>query len=145
MTAALLQPLADPSSILWPVASHLGLIVFLYAWLTFERLFNVMGGRGRYGDLVRPGGDSGRAARIAANLSNQFEAPMLFHPLMLALWATSMATVTDLWLAWAFLAGRVLHTGVQTLTTHVPLRGLVFSVNFTALCALWVWFLARAL
>jgi hypothetical protein len=38
-----------------------------------------------------------------------------------------------------------LHTGVQILTNHVPLRGLVFSINFIALCALWGWFLVRAL
>lgn len=140
-----LEPLAEPSWVLWPVAGHLLLLVGLYAWLTVERLFNVRSGRGRYDDLVTPGGDSGRAARISANLSNQFEAPVLFHLLMLVLWMSSMATTADLWFAWIFLAGRLLHTGVQTLTRNVPLRGLVFSINFGALGVLWAWFLVRAL
>ena len=140
----LLEPLADPALLLWPAGAHLALILLLYAWLTFERLFNVMGGRGRYADLVTPDGDADRAARVAANLSNQFEAPMLFHPLVLALWTTGLASGADLLLAWVFLAGRLIHTGVQTLTANVPLRGLVFSINFLALCAMWIWFLVRA-
>lgn len=145
MPASLLQPLADPSQLLIPAALHLALIAGLYAWLSVERFINFMQGRGRYADLVTPGGDTGRAARVAANLSNQFEAPALFYPLVLALWATGMASGADLILAWIFLAGRVIHTLVQTFTTHVPLRGMVFSINFMALGVMWIWFLIRAL
>ena len=145
MPASLLQPLADPSAVLIPAAAHLALIAGLYAWLSVERFINMVRGRGRYGDLVTPGGDTGRAARVAANLSNQFEAPTLFYPLVLALWATGMASGADLILAWIFLAGRVIHTLVQTFTTHVPLRGLVFSINFMALGLMWAWLLVRAL
>ena len=137
--------LSEPSGILAPAACHLLLTAALYAWLTVERAANVWRRRGLYSDLVTPGGDQGRAARIAANLSNQFEAPTVFHPLVLALWATGMASELDLALAWAFVIGRLAHTMVQTLTTNVPLRGMVFSINFVALSGLWGNFFLRVL
>jgi hypothetical protein len=145
MTVMDFSQTSDAAALLIPAALHLALVVGLYAWLSVERLRNATGKGARYSDLVLPGGDSGRAARIAANLSNQFEAPALFHPLVLILWATSSATGADLVLAWMFVAGRVLHTLVQTLTTNVVLRGVVFSLNFLALSLMWIGFLIRAL
>lgn len=141
----LLAPLSQPSLILWPLAGHLFLVLALYGWLTLERFVRiVVRGKGEYGELVTPGGDTGRAARVAANLSNQFEAPTLFHPLVLVLFATGTASGLDLAFAWLFLAGRLIHTLVQSLTANVPVRGLVFSINFAALAGLWMFFLARA-
>ena len=74
--------------------------------------------------------------RISANLSNQFEWPLFFHVacVVLMLLGTRHAAIA---LAWFFVAGRVLHSGVQVLTTNVRLRGLVFTVNFLAVLGLW--------
>lgn len=124
--------------LLWPSAAHLALTAFLYAWLTVERARAVMLDRRRYGDFARTDGDQGRGARVAANLRNQFEAPVLFHMLVLALALSDAAVLGQLWLAWVFVAGRVLHTAVQTLTANVPARGLVFSINFVALAVMWI-------
>lgn len=139
--------LADTEArlILLPAAAHLALVAFLYAWLTIERLRAVRARARTYADLQFAGGDVDRGARVAANLRNQFEAPMLFHPLVLALWATQSATIAMVWLAWLFVAGRVMHTAVQTLTGNVPLRGAVFTLNFLALAGLWVLFLLQQL
>lgn len=133
---------AEARSILLPAAAHLALTAFLYVWLTVERLSAVRARKRRYSDMQFAGGDVERGARVAANLRNQFEAPMLFYPLVLALWATQTVTIAMVWLAWLFVAGRVLHTGVQTLTGNVPLRGAVFTVNFLALAGMWALFLA---
>ena len=140
--------MTDPVSaktILYPLAAHLALVAFLYAWLTVERARNVLSGRGRYSDLAAPGGDHGRAVRVAANLGNQFELPALFYPLVLTLYVTDAVTALDVALGWAFTGGRALHTGVQTLTANVPLRGFVFSINAVALAGLWAHFLWNAL
>ncbi len=40
-------------------------------------------------------------------------------------------------LAWLFVTGRVLHSGVQILTSNVRLRGIVFTLNFLAVLAMW--------
>lgn len=133
---------AEARSILLPAAAHLALIAFLYVWLTVERLNAVRARKRRYSDIQFAGGDVERGACVAANLRNPFEAPMLFYPLVLALWATQTVTFAMVWLAWLFFVGRVLHTGVQTLTGNVPLRGAVFTVNFLALAGMWALFLA---
>ena len=36
------------------------------------------------------------------------------------------------------MAGRVMHSGVQVLTANVRLRGVVFTINFLAVLAMWV-------
>lgn len=131
------------SSILAPAAAHLLLVVILYVWLTVERALNVAARRHHYSDLGLPGGDSGRAAKVAANLRNQFEAPVLFYPLVLTLHILGDAGPWFVGLAWVFVAGRIIHTIVQTLTDNVPLRGAVFTINFGALALMWLIFLVR--
>ena len=86
----------------------------------------------------------GRGARVASNLRNQFEAPPFFHMLILALVLSGDPVQGQLWLAWVFVIGRVLHTGVQTLSDTVVLRGMVFSINFLALAGLWLSFFFQA-
>ncbi len=125
--------------------AHLLLVLGLYAWLTLERFFNAVAGRTAYKSLLLPGGDQGRAARVAANLNNQFQAPVLFHIVALTLWLTEMVTTADVIMAWVFLAGRGVHTLVHAFSTNVIARGLVFSVNFSALCGLWLSFFWRVL
>ncbi len=75
-------------------------------------------------------------ARIRLNLANQFELPVLFYALVILLIALGQVTMFDVIAAWVFVAGRVIHTLVQTLTDNVPLRGQVFVINFLAVTAL---------
>lgn len=134
------MPLETPDSLLWPSVLHLGLTAFLYLWLSFERGFGVVQGRQRYSDYILANGDTGRGARLAANLRNQFEAPPFFHMLILALVLAGTPLQGHLILAWVFVLGRVLHTLVQVLFANVVLRGLVFSINFLALGGMWALF-----
>lgn len=133
----MLMPLEMPNSLLWPSVLHLGLTAFLYLWLTFERGLGVVRGRQRYSDYILASGDTGRGARVAANLRNQFEAPPFFHMLILALVLAGTPLQGHLILAWVFVLGRGIHTLVQALFANVVLRGLVFSINFLALCGMW--------
>lgn len=55
--------------------------------------------------------------------------------LLLQLGAADAAAVA---LAWIFVAGCVVHSGIQILTRNVRLRGLVFTINFLAVLGLWV-------
>jgi len=131
--------------LLYPLIAQLALTGFLYAWLTVARFQAVRRKLHAYDDLAAGGGDVGIGARIAANLRNQFELPVLFAVIVLVMWLQRDATPIDLCLAWLFVAGRIIHTLVQTLTTNVVLRGLVFSINAIALAAMWTAFLLRAL
>ncbi len=119
--------------VLLPMISHVALAAFLYVLLTAARAPAIWG-IGRRADGSNPWAKV--EPRISANLSNQFEWPLFFHIacVLLMLLGTGAVAVV---LAWVFVGGRLLHSGVQVLATHVRLRGLVFTVNFLAVLGLW--------
>ena len=43
----------------------------------------------------------------------------------------------QIYLAWVFVIGRVLHSIVQIFTDNIRLRGMVFTINFIAVLAMW--------
>lgn len=122
--------------ILWPMLAHIGLTFFLYAWLTVARVGAVRRGEVEYSCFVFGQGEPPQATRISRNLSNQFELPVIFHAVVVLLIALGRVTMVDVVAAWVFVAGRIAHTLVQTLTDNVPLRGNVFIINFLAVAVL---------
>jgi hypothetical protein len=116
-----------------PMTAHVALAAFLYVLLTFVRAPSIWG-IGRLPDGSNPWSDL--EPRISANLSNQFQWPVLFYAACLLL-LQHQAGGLALSLAWIFVGGRVLHSLVQILMTNVRLRGLVFTVNFLAVLGLW--------
>jgi hypothetical protein len=124
------------TSILWPMLAHIGWVFMLYAWLTFARMRAVRRGEVEFGRFVLGREEPLAIARITRNLANQFELPAIFYALVVLLVALGRVTTVDLIAAWVFVAGRVIHTLVQTLTDNVPLRGQVFMINFLAVVVL---------
>jgi len=131
------------NSLIYPMMAHIGLTALLYVLLTVVRAPSIWGlgrrldGSNRWAN-VEP--------RISANLSNQFEWPLFFYVACLILLLEQRAVERlPLLLAWVFVAGRLLHTYVQIFTTNVRLRGIVFTVNFVAVLAMWLWLLLAGL
>jgi hypothetical protein len=122
-------------SLLLPMLAQIGWTFLLYAWLTVARQRAVRRGEVEYGAFAR-GEEPHAVARITRNLANQFELPVIFYAVVVLLVATEKATLIDVVAAWVFVAGRVIHTLVQTLTDNVPLRGQVFLINFIAVLVL---------
>lgn len=118
-----------------PMTAHVALAALLYVLLTVARAPKIWG-VGQRADGSNPW--AGVEPRISANLSNQFEWPLFFHVACLLLMIGGAVTPAAVVLAWVFIAGRLLHSGVQVLTTNVRLRGLVFTVNFLAVLGLWL-------
>ena len=123
------------TSLIYPMAAHVGLTAILYVLLTVARAPSVWGlGRGVDGgnpwSSVEP--------RISANLSNQFEWPLFFYVACLLLMEKHAVDRLDLWLAWAFVGGRLIHSCVQVLIPNVRLRGIVFTLNFVAVLGMWL-------
>jgi hypothetical protein len=112
--------------------AQIGLTFFLYAWLTFARTRAVARGETEYACFVLGRDEPLHVARITRNLANQFELPAIFYALVVLLIALGRVTWVDVAAAWVFVAGRVAHTLVQTLTDNVRLRGQVFTINFLA-------------
>jgi hypothetical protein len=123
-------------SILWPMLAHIGWTFLLYAWLTLVRMRAVSRGEVDVGCFVLGREEPREVARVTRNLANQFELPIVFYALVVLLVALGRVTWIDVAAAWVFVAGRVLHSLVQTLTDNVPLRGQVFMINFLAVVVL---------
>jgi len=127
-------------SLFAPMAAHVALSAFLYAWLTIARAPTVWGLGCRLNGSIPW---AGIEPRISANLTNQFEWPLFFHVACLILLQYEPGGVA-LALAWIFVAGRLLHSAVQILTRNVRVRGIVFTINFLAVLGLWVLVLLAA-
>jgi hypothetical protein len=124
------------TSILWPMLAHVAWVVLLYLWLTYARWVAVKRGEVDYSSFEFNREEPPAVQRIRLNLANQFEWPVVFYALVVLLVALGKVTLFDVIAAWVFVAGRVVHTLVQTLTDNVPLRGQVFMINFVAVLAL---------
>ena len=123
-----------PHLLIFPMAAHVALAAALYVVLTIARAPAVWG-IGRKSDGSNP--LAWIEPRVSANLSNQFEWPLLFYVaclLIIPLGPINLATL----LAWVFVVGRVLHSLIQILTANVRLRGLAFTINFLAVLGLWL-------
>ena len=126
--------------LLLPLFLHFGLVVFLYAALTWARLVTVRRGEARKGDFARADGDAPLSARFQRNLANQFEAPVFAWIGAGGLILTAEANTLDVAAAWLFLVGRIAHSIVQCSGDDVALRGQVFTINFAAV----VWLMGHA-
>ena len=130
-------------SILIPMAVHILWCTLLYAMLTVARA-PVVWEVGIKADGSNP--FEKIQLKISANLSNQFEWPLFFHVLCTLLITTgSELSSAMLLLAWVFIFGRVLHSLVQIFGTSVKARGIVFTINFIAVLAMWGLFLIDTL
>ena len=122
------------------MAAHVALTSVLYVLLTVARAPKVWG-VGQRSDGSNPWADI--EPRISANLSNQFEWPLLFYVACILLlqmqWQTDWADA----MAWLFVGGRILHSGIQICTRNIRLRGLVFTINFVAVVAMWTMLLVQ--
>ena len=125
----------SPVSLLWPMLAQIGWTFLLYVWLTVARTRAIKNGEAAYSGFAR-GEEPHDVARITRNLANQFELPVIFYAVVVLLIATKNATTIDVFAAWVFVVGRVIHTLVQTLTDNVRLRGQVFLINFAGVVVL---------
>src|ERR1700760_2684450 len=126
------------NSILWPMLAQIGWTFLLYVWLTIERSRAVARGDVKYAAFALGRNEPADVARINRNLANQFELPVIFYAVIVLLVVIGRISLIDVVAAWVFVAGRVIHTLVQTLTDDVPLRGRAFLINFAALVVLVV-------
>lgn len=117
-----------------PMTAHVLLSAFLYVLLTVARAPKVWG-IGKRADGSNPWVTF--EPRISANLSNQFEWPLFFHIACLLFIVSGSGDPKVVALSWMFILGRVVHSLVQILSNNVRVRGLVFTINFLAVIALW--------
>lgn len=114
---------------------HVCWVAFLYAILTVLRAPSAWGADTKSGKIRKY---AALEPRVSANLSNQFEWPMLFHICCVLIFVGNTADDFQIFFAWLFVVGRVIHSFVQIFTTNIRLRGVVFTINFVAVICMWI-------
>ena len=119
-----------------PMLIHVLWAVVLYALLTLVRAPKVWG-IGANADGSNP--YAKLEPKISANLTNQFEWPVLFYAISVILIARpEFYDAFLLWCAWVFVLGRIMHSVVQIFTGNIRLRGIIFTINFIAVLCMWL-------
>lgn len=65
--------------------------------------------------------------KINNNIRNQFEVPVLFYVLVLALVELNAVNYASVVVAWLFVLSRIAHAYVHTGSNYVPLRRRIFT------------------
>ncbi len=129
-------------AILGPVAALALWSMLMWLWMYVTRLpamsaagidgTKLVGGTGKGFDGVLPD----HVQWKAHNYNHLMEQPTVFYAVALALAIGSMGDGLNLWLAWAYVGLRVLHSLVQATINRVILRFALFALASLCLIAL---------
>lgn len=130
--------------ILCPLLMQLGLTFGLLFWMAYGRVSAARRGEIKIRDIAL-NGDAWpeRVRQISNAFQNQFELPVLFYLLVVLALVTNSVDQTLVWLAWAFVASRVLHALIHTTSNQVLHRFYAFLVGVIILAAMWGYFALR--
>jgi hypothetical protein len=130
----------NQTAIFWPMLAHVLLVYVVYAVMGKRPSGAVRSGEAKPGQFKGRANEPAGSVTVANNLLNQFELPVLFHVLCLALQATNGVNYLTLTLAWLFILTRYLHAVVHLTGNNVMLRGQAFAAGAAILAIGWVWF-----
>jgi len=130
----------NQTAIFWPVLAHVLLIYIVYGVLGRRRYGAVKSGEAKVGQYKVRSTEPASSATVAANLSNQFELPVLFYVLCLTLHVTNGVNYLTLALMWIFVASRCFHAWVHLTSNNLLLRSRSFSFGAVIILLGWIWF-----
>lgn len=76
--------------------------------------------------------------QVSNNYKNQFEIPALFFAAVATALAIQAATVMFVWLAWGFVAARIVHSLCHCGSNKLPARFVSFLASVIAVTIMWV-------
>ena len=130
----------NQTTIFWPVLAHVLLIYMVYGVLGRRRYGAVRSGEAKAGQFKVRSTEPASSVTVAANLTNQFELPVLFYVLCLTLHLTNGVNYLTLALMWIFVASRYFHAWVHLTSNNLLLRSRSFFVGAVILLLGWIWF-----
>ncbi|WP_421853409.1 MAPEG family protein [Oricola sp.] len=130
------------SAIYWPMIAQVALTFAAYVIMSLRRIDAVKSGAAKARDFKIPD-DPELSASAARNVSNQFELPVLFYVVCLALVQTGGVSVWTVGLAWLFVILRYAHAWVHMTSNRLGLRRPVFTAGYAVVGMMWIWLAAR--
>ena len=130
----------NQTAIFWPMIVHVALVYGVYVRMSFGRQAAIRSGKARVAQFRENRDEPDESLFARNNLQNQFELPVLFHVVGLALYSTAGASLVPVVIAWIFVLSRVAHAAIHLTTNRIRHRRPLFLVGFFSLAALWAWF-----
>ncbi|RWO64931.1 MAG: hypothetical protein EOS17_25655 [Mesorhizobium sp.] len=130
----------NQTTIFWPVLAHVLLIYIVYCVLGRRRYGAIRSGEAKAGQFKVRSAEPASSVTVAANLTNQFELPVLFYVLCLTLHLTNGVNYLTLSLMWIFVASRYFHAWIHMTSNNLLLRSRSFFVSAVILLLGWIWF-----
>jgi hypothetical protein len=123
-----------------PVLAQILLTLIVLVLLGRARVAAVKAGKVRLSEIaVSSTGWPEDVRRIQANVSNQFETPVLFYVLCGVTVFTGAANLFTAVCAWLYVASRLAHWLVHTGSNNVITRFRIFHFGLVALLAMWLY------
>ena len=129
----------NPTAIFWPMFFHAVLVFGVYVMLGLRRKQAVQAKSATISQFRENASEPPESIFVRNNLANQFELPMLFHAVCLALYATAGIGLVPVILAWIFTVSRYAHTFVHVTSNRIRYRQPLFTLGFLMVAALWIW------
>lgn len=130
----------NQTAIFWPMLAQVLLVYIVYVVMAKRRYGSVRSGNAKASQFKVRGAEPEVSATVSNNLMNQFELPVLFHVLCLALYVTNGVNYLTLILMWVFVISRYAHAWVHLTSNRLLLRRNTFVVGVVVLGACWIWF-----
>lgn len=128
------------TAIFWPMLAHVLLVYVVYLVMFRRRYHAVKSGEAKVAQYKVRSTEPASSVTVANNLINQFELPVLFHVLCLALFVTNGVNYLTLALMWLFIATRYVHAFVHLTSNNLRHRSRMFFLGAVILLVAWVWF-----
>ncbi|WP_296744500.1 MAPEG family protein [Mesorhizobium sp.] len=128
------------TAIFWPMLAHVLLVYIVYLVMFRRRYHAVKSGEAKVGQYKVRSTEPASSVTVANNLINQFELPVLFHVLCLALFVTNGVNYLTVALMWLFIATRYVHALVHLTSNNLMHRTGMFFFGAAILLVAWVWF-----
>ena len=130
----------NQTAILWPMVAHALLIFIVYTVLAVRRRGAIRTGEAKIQQFKGRMQEPESSFTAANNLMNQFELPVLFHVVCLALFVTAGSSDVTVAHASLLIVRRYAHAYVHLTTNKLKHRNQLFRSGVLILFVLWVCF-----
>lgn len=125
------------TAIFWPMIAQTALIYAVYVLISLRRHAAIKAGSAKNSQFRENRDEPPESLFVRNNLTNQFELPVLFYAVCLALHAVGSADLVSVVLAWLFVASRYAHAFVHVTTNRLRHRRPAFTAGFVLLALMW--------
>lgn len=129
----------NQTAIFWPMIAHVALVFGIYFLIFLRRKAAIQSGSARISQFRENTDEPAESLFVRNNLANQFELPVLFHVVCLALYVVGAAGLFAVVLAWLFVVSRYIHAFIHVTSNRIRYRQPAFSAGFLVLALMWAW------